>query len=334
MRLAATPLGSFWKDGTLLALDAGGAHATNYKPGRISLGGWDTREFSQCEVAEVLLYNRVLTDEEITRVGHYLSEKYALGLPYTPPAPYVGLPPQAMDGSTWSEGFVSVNHLSEGSGRAVFDSTPNRFDGRTVNMLGAEWESAQVGRALHLDGLDDHYVLANFTSVFAQQRATLSLLIKLDAATPAAAGQTGFVSLGTGANCHYPWTDGLAYMNVWRNNARIDQINLDPAVIRTQWHMVTITSDYAGGAGRWKTYQNAGEIRNETATTLAVPAAPTIGRYGNGYVDGMVDEVRISNVVRSRDWIEATWRNQGPDHASFSTYSFEEMHPGMLIILR
>ncbi len=334
MRRAATPLGSFWKDGTLLALDAGGAHVTNYKPGRISLGGWDTREFSQCEVAEVLIYNRALSSEEINRVGYYLSEKYALGLPYAPPAPYVGLPPQAMDGSTWSEGFVSVNHLSEGSGRTVFDSTPNRFDGWTANMLGTEWETAQVGKALHLDGLDDHYVLADLTSVFAQQRTTLSLLIKLDAATPAAAGQTGFVSLGTGANCHYPWTDGLAYMNVWRNNARIDQINLDPAVIRTQWHMVTITSDYAGGAGRWKMYQNAGEIRNEAATTLAVPAAPTIGRFGNGYVDGMMDEVRISNVVRSPDWIEATWRNQGPAHASFSTYSFEEMHPGMLIILR
>jgi len=334
MRVNVGPLGTFWKDGVLLVRDGVGAHATNYKPGRLSLGGWQTSEFSQCEVAEVLLYNRALTDAEVNRVGYYLSRKYALGLSCTPPAPYVGLPPQALDGSTWSEGFVSVNHLSEGGGRAIFDSTSNRFDGWTVNMLGGEWKNAQIGKAVHLDGLDDYYALPDFRQLFGGQRATLSLLIKLDVATPPNAPQTGFVYLGTGANSHYPWTDGLAYMNVWRNNLRVDSINLDPTVIRTQWHMVTIASDYADGAGRWRMYQNAGELRDEAATTLAVPVTPTVGQYGTQRVDGMMDEVRISNVVRSPDWIEACWQNQGPGHASFNAYRVEEVHPGMMILVR
>jgi hypothetical protein len=37
------------------------------------------------------------------------------------------------------------------------------------------------------------------------------------------------------------------------------------------------------------------------------------------YFPGMLDEVRISTVVRSADWIWACWKNQG-DNRSFITY--------------
>ncbi|MEK9985208.1 MAG: immunoglobulin-like domain-containing protein, partial [Opitutae bacterium] len=70
---------NFWVDGRQYANNSTGLHNTNYKPDQIQLGGWLTnREMSKCEVAELIIYNRVLTAEERTKLSNLLNYKYAL----------------------------------------------------------------------------------------------------------------------------------------------------------------------------------------------------------------------------------------------------------------
>jgi len=90
----ADPKASFWKDGALLVSNHGGSHNSNYKPQRLQLNGWNgNSELSDSEIAEVILYNRVLSAPELDQVGGYLEWKYALGTAYDPD---VYTPPSAI----------------------------------------------------------------------------------------------------------------------------------------------------------------------------------------------------------------------------------------------
>ena len=71
---------NFWVDGRKYANNNHrGLHNTNYKPDQIQLGGWLTnREMSKCAVAELILYDRVVSEEERNKLMDSLNYKYGL----------------------------------------------------------------------------------------------------------------------------------------------------------------------------------------------------------------------------------------------------------------
>ena len=72
---------NFWVDGVQHARNHRGLHNTNYKPDQIQLGGWLTnREMSKCAVAELILYDRVVSEEERNKLMDSLNYKYGLRL--------------------------------------------------------------------------------------------------------------------------------------------------------------------------------------------------------------------------------------------------------------
>jgi hypothetical protein len=80
------PKAAFWKEGALLTNNATGSDNANFRPGALALGGYKygNRQYSDSEVAEVLLYNRVLADYELDRVGSYLGRKWGVAANYSP----------------------------------------------------------------------------------------------------------------------------------------------------------------------------------------------------------------------------------------------------------
>jgi hypothetical protein len=86
---------------------------------------------------------------------------------------------------------------------------------------------------------------------------------KLNNATPTLASQTGIERISANATkqaSHYPWTDGLAYFGTFQTGStRIDSIALSNSIVRTNWHMITITS--SPGTDNWKFYQNTQLIK-------------------------------------------------------------------------
>lgn len=89
---------SFYRNGGLIASNANGVSA----PGIISLGGWGTgnTEQSNGDVAEVLVYNRVLDNAERQEVENYLNLKYAVSVP------------SGTETYAWSPGNATTQDLS------------------------------------------------------------------------------------------------------------------------------------------------------------------------------------------------------------------------------
>ncbi|NQU23495.1 MAG: LamG domain-containing protein, partial [Candidatus Nealsonbacteria bacterium] len=79
----ADPRASLWDNGVNIVTDGTGSHATNYRMDRLALGGWrDNGETSNSQIAEVLIFEGVLTEEEINGIGIYLDQKYGLDTEY------------------------------------------------------------------------------------------------------------------------------------------------------------------------------------------------------------------------------------------------------------
>jgi hypothetical protein len=57
-------------------------------------------------------------------------------------------------------------------------------------------------------------------------------------------------------------------------------------------------------AGRASATTTVGSI-NDSSATLTIGASQS----GSPYANGLIDEMRISNVVRSFDWLQTTWNN-------------------------
>lgn len=93
------------------------------------------------------------------------------------------------------------------------------------------------------------------------------------------------------------------------------------------WHHLVATINGTTG----KIYKNGIEAVSGTVNA-AVDASSTIqmGRFNNSYFfNGSLDEVRISNAVRSADWIKTEYNNQS-DPSSFISVSSEETPPMLL----
>ena len=71
-----------WAEGAQLATNQNGIQG----PNNLELNGYGNgSELSDCDISEVLVYNRVLTGPELDLVGGYLTVKYSLTTSYPPP---------------------------------------------------------------------------------------------------------------------------------------------------------------------------------------------------------------------------------------------------------
>ena len=81
------PVASFWKDDTLL-MEAQARPSIlphTMQPRQIQLSGMGSGQRSRCEIAEAILYDRVLTEAELQRVWKYFSARYRINTPAATP---------------------------------------------------------------------------------------------------------------------------------------------------------------------------------------------------------------------------------------------------------
>ena len=264
-------------------------------------------------IAEFLLYDALLTDQAQREIGTYLANKYDLSTSYPDP----DSPAYTSDGSTWDEHYLGVWHLADASSAGVADSTGNGQIGLGSGSPTFE-ATGMAGPAVDLSGSSQ---FINLPDLGTESRATVECWFKGDNL----GGTRGLVSQD-------PWATGHVHFKASGGNDW--GAHLHSGGTPTEWNQI--------GAGNWYhaayTFSGGGLInlyRDGLDRGSAsgggqgtVELDVNIGRESSGrYFDGIMDEVRVSDVSRSTNWMWASHENQrDTSHATFNDYGSVPMY--------
>lgn len=210
--------------------------------------------YNKIDSSIVRIYSKALTPDEVKQNYDANKARYLFSNPI------------------FTDGLVLYYDASslvsyQGSGTVVADLSGNKNTGVLTN--GPTYTSVGSSSYFTLDGTNDFIASTVDTSLFTTN-ATMVIWLKNDEATPLTTTYTGFIGFGNGgANDHYPWVDGFAYLSTLRFG-RIGPITLSPTVTRTNIHMVSVTSS----STEWKLYQNA-VLQYKTSSQSSVQMSNT-----------------------------------------------------------
>ena len=196
----------------------------------------------------------------------------------------------------------------------LFRSTSGNANTGTLRPAGSEptWVDGKFGKALSFDGVNDYVEVPHFdefpkedvtVEFWLYQRAYGSPVSYITKRTSGSDGLMFFMS--TGNKLFFDWGDGTS--NHRWNIEYIPPLN--------EWVHLTITRDvngrylYVNGNLYSSTTDPGGPIP-EANTSKIMLMRDTIGSHY--YVNGLIDEVRVSNVARSAAWLKASY-NSGND---------------------
>ncbi|OGL47348.1 MAG: hypothetical protein A2W05_00950 [Candidatus Schekmanbacteria bacterium RBG_16_38_10] len=232
--------------------------------------------------------------------------------------------------SVWDSNYKAVWHLKEdqaGTGNLGLyqDSTINNNDGNDYvddNVSGdTDDKNGQVNGGQEFDGSDDYVTVPANPSLGVNDKNTVEVWVNTGTRTvyeiysPSASdGTTNGIP---GVMLHYIWI-GIDFIPTAGINidGTLQIISFNAPINQGQWDHLTVTYDKGVLApeNNLKTYIN-GNLTNSTSKSGPMYGsyfAVRIGRcpFHNDPFDGYIDELRISNVARSADWIKASYDNQ------------------------
>ena len=222
---------------------------------------------------------------------------------------------------------------------AEADSTSNANHGKAEGSRTSSSQVAgQIGGGVNLDGIDDYIFTTNSSND--PQNITVEAWFKTD--TRSGYKMVGFENNQTGFSTLYDrhlyiGVDGRVYFGSW-------DIDADVAVsVGTldddQWHYAVGTQD---DVGNWIKLYIDGVLQDSVGNDKAYSYTGwwRIGSFqlsalwpnwagGSGYFPGTLDEVRISNVVRSGDWIAAQYKSMANEFIRWKPrlVSWQEVDP-------
>jgi len=224
--------------------------------------------------------------------------------------------------AVWKQDFTAVWHLSETSGPR-YDSTQNNFDGSPQNFDKDEAVNGIIDGADEFDGINDYietYKSAEDLEIIGNWPKTVSAWVYTKNFSDG-----GIFEFGQLATRKYFSLRTLSNPNEWRGDWWGDYDDFKYTSLDT-WVYFVVTYD-----GKNVTIFANSEIMIDTPKTLIIENKVTfkIGSWNNNYYNGSIDEMRVSSVIRSDDWIKTEYLNQhDPDNFySISKQEFDENSP-------
>ncbi len=220
---------------------------------------------------------------------------------------------QTNGAGTWDSNFKAVWHLPNGTSLSGADSTTNAVNGSNAGLTAI---AGLIDGAASGDGGAGHQInTANNpypSSLFSSNGLTLSAWVK-----PVANSSTSQVVSLEGAYV-IDVSAGRAGFEI--NGTGSDLVSA-AAVPNGSWTHIVGTSD---SSGNLKLYVN-GALSNSASQIFynldsltrpySVGGHPVFSQYN---FNGIIDEVRISNMARSADWIAAEYANQSGSYAFYT----------------
>ncbi|MHA1913417.1 MAG: DUF2341 domain-containing protein [Promethearchaeota archaeon] len=238
----------------------------------------------------------------------------------------------------WNSDYAGVWHLNEdpsGIPPQIDDSTIPASDGISYGtMTSSDQVSGMIGEALDFDGSNDYIEIGNPSEMQITGAITVQTWFKADFVgndyLVAKHGGVGFrgwdVSFDPGTS-----PDGWLMFRYSPDGSTIITTGYE-AVSANQWyHVVAVfkPNDYS------KLFLDGIEVAidttgippsmNDPALPLRIARRSDIG--GTSYVKGIIDEVRISTLARSNDWIITEYNNQYDPSSFYSVGSEVSLNP-------
>lgn len=212
------------------------------------------------------------------------------------------------------EHTVALWHFNEGEGNVFYDSSPNYNDG---TIYGAEWTDGKFGKALEFDG-DDELKVPDSESL----RLTGPLTIEAWVKTPGAFW--GFQSIVAKDSWSEDESEWFGYeLQISGEHWRGDGVLYMALMNETDWVEAWGSQDlrdnlwhYVAGVfnGTDVRLYVDGSLESVTPWSNTIGVATTdleIGHWRGDLIyywfNGVIDEVRISNIARTAEEIEAHW---------------------------
>jgi hypothetical protein len=205
----------------------------------------------------------------------------------------------------WDSNYKGVWHLNAASGGTENDSTSN---GNNSTSNSSTATTGEIGGGAAFVGASSQYINIGST-------ASLNGLTTLTASgwvqvTP---GNSGAISGSWSGGGNYNWLlyfDGTKTHLVWSNNGNYNNggnIAGGTSLSGGTWYYIT-----AKISGTTATiYVNGVQDATGGSVALAGSGIQQIGATnGSNYINGKIDESRISNSARSADWIKTEYNNQ------------------------
>jgi hypothetical protein len=213
----------------------------------------------------------------------------------------------------WDVNYLAVHHFEESPTGTITDSTGYGKNMTGNNMDASDLVDGQVGQGFNFDSSDSEYLIS--TSNITIQAFTFSLwcnpqthsdwevLMNFD--TDGWAGNFRYFAIDNG--------DGLGY----DGEGGIENFGFDN-VTEGQWQYFALTYD---NFGVMRAYRNGTRLGSPQSKTIASRTDDfEVASYdlGNELHDGIIDEVRISNMARDQYWLITEWRNHSQPNIFYS----------------
>ncbi len=258
----------------------------------------------------------------------------------------------------WDSSYLSVLHMGDNptSSGPQQDSTANNSDATSIALSATT--TGAIGDALDLNGTTQYVQYASTTLPTPLNAGTVEVIYNPDTFASDVNGRYLFTKdksgtymgewrLMLGSESAAPAQSNKLAFRIecptslgGNGNAWAVVSDIAPQ-LAGGWYSATAVWNKAGGAGNMKLYWNGTATGTPYLNTTAVATAdptcamevsgekPEIGRNNgkttqDGYFDGQMDEFRISNVVRSANWINATYASS---FDTLNTYASAETPP-------
>ena len=239
-------------------------------------------------------------------------------------------PAYTTDGSVWSEGYAAVYHADEGTATHK-DSTANARHGTPLGNTTTV--AGMVAGADQFDGSGDAVRLPKTFGLFGgNQSVTVEFWFKADAVAPDTYyGTSPVLFQGRGENAWMlTFGDSVAAnsLSIRLNQGGWASPVSAPGIVTGRWYYFSATYT-TSGTNNWKGYLDGALVSQGTLTGTVTADTLLNNQYGGSdesgvgvisrWFKGAMDEVRVSNVSRSANWLWASW-NTVLANETFATY--------------
>lgn len=228
---------------------------------------------------------------------------------------YVGDPNSAPAENVWDANFKFVSHMRDDPDTShIRDSTGNNNDGM---KKGADepvvTTSGKINDAQDFDGGDDFITVTDADSLDLPTDFTLECWIKRETQTT----YDMILTKGPDTQENYQWrmdANNTALVLIHqKSEGGIQQYTSNAVVTTGAWNQIGVVLESGGNVVFYRNGIACGTSA-QVGTLVANVSDLLIGKRNDGHnFDGMICEIRISDIVRTASWMKATYET-GRDH--------------------